>query len=44
LFEADIRALVRAVAEVQQAKGFDARPAHGAVDALAHFQTVPLFS
>jgi len=44
LFAADIRALLQAVAEVQQAMGFDARPIQGAPDALDHFQTVPLFS
>jgi len=43
VFEADLRALIGAVAEVQQAMGFDARPAPPTSDDLARFQSVPLF-
>lgn len=43
LFEADLRALVKAVAEVRHAMGFETREIPGTSDALVNFQTVPLF-
>jgi 2-aminoethylphosphonate-pyruvate transaminase len=43
LFEPDIHALIKAIAEVQQEAAFDASPAQASADPFAKFQTVPLF-